>query len=181
MVSLAVSLQTCSEEKKEKRKNGSSYFYKPFVIPASVWVWLLRTKTIEAPKTESSTPRPTPKPWELTGVNRRLRTGRGSVFKVVFKGDDVNSTYRKWITVKTEQLNGWVQQSCGSDLYAGHIPPISVFLPQLYCFPGNQPQIRTGIKHLSDPQQGRKMGLESTDPLTDLQHVISWKSRPEIQ
>lgn len=158
MVSLAVSLQTCSEEKRGKKKNGSSYFYKPFVIPASVWVWLLRTKTSEAPKTESSTPRPTPKPWELTGVNRRLRTGRGSVFKVVFKGDDVNSTYWKWITVKTEHLNGRVQQSCGSDLCAGHIPPISVFLPQLYCFPGNQPQIRIRIKHLSNPQQGRQMG-----------------------
>lgn len=85
-------------------------------------------------------------------------TGRVSVFKVVFKGDDVDSTHWKWITVKTEKLNGCVQQSCGSDLYAGHIPPISVFLPRLYCFPGNQPQIRTRIKHLSDPQQGRQMG-----------------------
>lgn len=157
-------MQRRETEREKEKKNVSSYFYKPFVIPTSVWVWLLRTKTIEAPKTESTTPRPTPKPWELTGANRRPRMGRGSVFKVVFKGEDVNSTYWKWITVKTEQLNGRVQQSCGWDLYADHIPPISVFLPQLYCLPGNQPQIRTSIKHLSDPQQGRQMGESPHTP-----------------
>lgn len=172
------------QQREKRKKPGSSYFYKPFVIPASVWVWLLRTKTFEAPKTESSTPRPTPKPWEWTGVNRRLRTGRGPVLKVVFKGDDVNSTYWKWITVKTEHLNGRVQQSCGSDLYAGHIPPISVFLPQLLLLPwestSNKNKNQASLRPPTRQTDGWEI-LESTDPLTDLQHVISWKSRPEIQ
>lgn len=56
-------------------------------------------------------------------------------------------------------LYGHFQQSCGQFLlYASHILPISVFLPLLYCFSGNHPELRPRIQYLWDPQQGRQMG-----------------------